>query len=67
MPYRALRKTLGPSPLDTAAQKRDQDILRIVEDAVTHREVRLAFQPVVQAGESLLDLAGSVSGLRLLA
>lgn len=49
MPYRTLRKTLGPSPLDLAAQKRDQDILRIVEDAVHHREVRLAFQPVVQA------------------
>ncbi|MFA8386749.1 MAG: EAL domain-containing protein [Pelagibaca sp.] len=49
MPYRASRKTLEPSPLDAAAQKRDQDILRIVEDAVHHREVRLAFQPVVQA------------------
>ncbi len=49
MPQRAVRKTLGPSPLDMAVQTRDQDILTIVEDAVRHREVRLAFQPVVHA------------------
>lgn len=49
MPHRAVRKTLGPSPLDAAAQTRDQNILVIVEDAIRHREVRLAFQPVVQA------------------
>ena len=51
MPHRAIRRTLGPSPLDTAAQQRDQNILHIVEEAVRHREVRLAFQPVVQAQE----------------
>ncbi|MBM2322926.1 EAL domain-containing protein [Marivita cryptomonadis] len=51
VPHRAIRRTLGPSPLDTAAQQRDQNILHIVEEAVRHREVRLAFQPVVQAQE----------------
>ncbi|MCR9108375.1 EAL domain-containing protein [uncultured Marivita sp.] len=49
MSHRALRKSFEPSPLDSAAQKRDLDILQIVEDAVQHREVRLAFQPIVQA------------------
>ncbi|MCI5110098.1 MAG: EAL domain-containing protein [Marivita sp.] len=49
MPHRAVRKTLGPSPLDAAAQTRDLNILGIVEEAIRHREVRLAYQPVVQA------------------
>lgn len=49
MPHRAVRKTTGPSPLDAAAQTRDQDILNIVEEAIQHREVRLAFQPVIHA------------------
>ena len=47
MAQRAVRHGFGPSPLDAAVQTRDQDILRIVEDAVQHREVKLAFQPVV--------------------
>lgn len=51
MPYKSTRRTLGPSPLDMAVHNRDQNILQIVEDAVHHREVRLAFQPVVQAQE----------------
>ena len=49
MPYRAVRKTQGPSPLDAAAQIRDFGILAIVEEAIRHREVRLAYQPIVQA------------------
>lgn len=49
MAQRAFRKAIGPSALDTAADLRDRNILRIVEDAVQHREVQLAFQPVVQA------------------
>ena len=49
MAQRAVRKTLGPSPLDAAAQTRDLNILGIVEEAIRHREVRLAYQPVVQA------------------
>ncbi|WP_299786236.1 EAL domain-containing protein [uncultured Marivita sp.] len=49
MTQRAVRKTLGPSPLDAAVLTRDRGILAMVEDAVHHREVRLAFQPVVQA------------------
>ena len=51
MPLKATRRTLGPTPLDMAVHNRDQNILQIVEDAVRHREVRLAFQPVVQAHE----------------
>ena len=39
----------GASPLDLAAQRRDRDILRMVEDAILHRQVMLAYQPVVQA------------------
>lgn len=50
MAERSFRRTIGPSALDTAADLRDRNILRIVEEAVQHREVRLAFQPVVQAG-----------------
>ncbi len=49
MRQRAMRQKIGSSPLDTAVQTRDQNILRIVEDAVEHREVRLAFQPIVHA------------------
>ncbi|WP_439122862.1 EAL domain-containing protein [Marivita sp.] len=44
-----MRRTIGSSPLDTAVQTRDQNILQIVEDAVQHREVCLAFQPIVHA------------------
>ena len=42
-------KAIGPSPIDLAAQKRDHNILRVVEEAVRHREVRLAYQPIVHA------------------
>lgn len=49
MLQRAVRKSLGISPLEQAAQQRDQNILKLVEDAVRHREVRLAFQPIVDA------------------
>ncbi|MFP7674795.1 EAL domain-containing protein [Marivita sp. S0852] len=49
MTQRATRKTIGASALDKAVQVRDRDILSMVEDAVHHREVRLAFQPVVHA------------------
>ncbi|MCK0151623.1 EAL domain-containing protein [Marivita sp. S6314] len=49
MAQRASRKAFGPSPLDAAVQTRDQNILSVVEEAVRHREVRLAFQPVVHA------------------
>ena len=43
----AKKRPVGLSALDTAAQLRDRDILRVVEDAVAHREVKLAFQPIV--------------------
>jgi EAL domain-containing protein (putative c-di-GMP-specific phosphodiesterase class I) len=46
---RAFGKVIGPSALDTAVGLRDQNILRTVEDAVQHREVHLAYQPVVHA------------------
>jgi len=49
MAQRSVRNTFGPSPIEMAVRSRDQDILRIVEEAVHHREVRLAFQPVVHA------------------
>lgn len=49
MAQRNGRKIKDPSPLDAAAAKRDQNVLHIVEDAVRHREVKLAFQPVVHA------------------
>lgn len=49
MAQRAFRRATGPSVLDTAADLRDRNILKTVEDAVAHREVKLAFQPVVQA------------------
>lgn len=37
-------------PLAAAVTERDRDTLRMVEDAVRSRRVRLAFQPVVPAG-----------------
>jgi EAL domain-containing protein (putative c-di-GMP-specific phosphodiesterase class I) len=38
-------------PLAGAMSERDRDTLRMVEDAVRSRRVRLAFQPVVPAGK----------------
>ena len=38
-----------PSALDAAADIRDRDILDIVEDAIRHREAKLAFQPIVHS------------------
>jgi len=49
MTQRATPKAIGPSALDMAAQRRDQNILTLVETAVAHREVKLAFQPIVHA------------------
>lgn len=49
MAHRPFRRTKGLSAIETAADLRDRDILHMVEDAVHHREVKLAFQPVVQA------------------
>ncbi|MCL3881828.1 EAL domain-containing protein [Marivita sp. GX14005] len=49
MPPRAARRPAGPSPLDTAAHLRDRAVLSMVEQAVEHREVRLAFQPIVHS------------------
>jgi EAL domain-containing protein (putative c-di-GMP-specific phosphodiesterase class I) len=46
---RAYGKAIGPSALDTAVELRDQNILKMVEEAVQHREVHLAYQPVVNA------------------
>lgn len=37
------------SPLDFAVSKRDADTLKMVSDAVQHRQAMLAYQPVVQA------------------
>lgn len=37
-------------PLSAALAERDRDILRMVEEAVRNRRVRLAFQPVLPAG-----------------
>jgi len=44
--------TLGAwgDPLSAAITQRDRDILRMVEDALTRRQVVLAFQPVVLSG-----------------
>ena len=51
MGHRAHHRVKGPSALDNAVLTRDRDILSIVEDAVQHREVKLAYQPVVHAGQ----------------
>jgi hypothetical protein len=40
---RAYGKAIGPSALDTAVELRDQNILKMVEEAVQHREVHLAY------------------------
>lgn len=37
------------SPLNYALSKRDRDTMKMVRDAVEHKQVLLAFQPVVQA------------------
>lgn len=37
------------NPLDTAVETRDRDVLDMVQRALTHKEVLLAFQPVVVA------------------
>lgn len=52
MPQHTLSKSHGPSPLEVAADHRDRSILKTVEDAIHHNEVRLAFQPVVHAAHT---------------
>ena len=49
MAQRGKPRAQGPSALDSAVQMRDRDILRVVEDAVHHREVKLAYQPIVHS------------------
>ncbi|SHH66762.1 EAL domain-containing protein [Marivita hallyeonensis] len=49
MAHHAVSQFTARTALDAAADVRDRDILSIVEDAVAHREVKLAFQPVVHA------------------
>ena len=39
-------------PLSYAISKRDQSIVAMVEDAVRHKQIMLAYQPVVPAGQS---------------
>lgn len=51
MAQRGKPRVLGPSALETAVEMRDRDILRVVEDAVHHREAKLAYQPIVHAGQ----------------
>lgn len=40
------------TPLGYAVAQRDQSTLQMVKDAVQHKQVLLAFQPVVQAGQT---------------
>jgi EAL domain-containing protein (putative c-di-GMP-specific phosphodiesterase class I) len=61
MAQRGKPRMTGPSALETAVQMRDRDILRVVEEAIQHREVRLAYQPVVHAGQQ--DLIAFYEGL----
>ncbi len=61
MAQRGKPRITGPSALETAVQMRDRDILRVVEEAIQHREVRLAYQPVVHAGQQ--DLIAFYEGL----
>ncbi|MGR3570291.1 EAL domain-containing protein [Brevirhabdus sp.] len=39
------------SPLDVAVQRRDADIMKLVEGAVRRRDVLLAYQPIVRADD----------------
>lgn len=41
------KRSKGMNPLETAVRSRDSDILAMVERALQHKEVMLAFQPVV--------------------
>lgn len=43
------RNSMGESPLDIAVVHRDRSMLDTVRDAIRHKQVLLAFQPVVQA------------------
>lgn len=38
------------NPLDWAIDTRDQAVLEMVDEAILHKEVMLAYQPIVQAG-----------------
>lgn len=48
----AQKRTEKVSPLDHAIHRRDQSTLRMVEEAIKHKQTLLAFQPVVLAHDA---------------
>ncbi len=45
---------LASNPLEAAVEQRDSDILAMVRDALSRRDVMLAFQPVVQSANPMV-------------
>ncbi|SCM68884.1 EAL domain-containing protein [Donghicola eburneus] len=45
--HKGRKRSKGLNPLETAVRSRDSDILAMVERALRHKEVMLAYQPVV--------------------